>query len=868
MVSAPAGFGKTVCISEWAESLAHPVAWFSIDVADDDPGRFFTYLIAALRQISESIGSDIDGILRSGQLPPTDVITTTLSNDLLDLDALFVLILDDFHLIQDRDILTVFEFLLANWPPSLHLVLVTREDPPLPLARLRANNQLTEIRAADLRFATSDIEQFLNQTMSVPLSDTDVATLEEKTEGWIAGLQLATLALEAADQSSDHSAFITSLSGSHRFILNYLTEEVLNRQPAEVQGFLLKTAILDRLNIDLCDAVTKRVDSASMLEYLINSNLFVLPQDEHHQWYRYHHLFGDLLRDLAQTQIPADLVTLHQRASLWYRAQGMVSEAIHHALLAEDYPTMIDLIERHALDMLMQWHVKTVDSWIQAIPADWQANSFQANLAFAWLHLLHGDHQRVMPYLSRLQAMLDQGNILEAPSHQAKWLALQVMMVNAQQQPELGLALGQQALDIVPDDDDHVRSLIYLGMGRAYQELDQYEAAVQAYQMIIQQGQAAGNTVAQMLGSAALGLLAIEHGQLHFAFEVVSQSLTRMEHAGSLPPISTALYGELGEIYYNWHQLPEAQVYFRKAIQVSHLSGYNDAELYHHVILSRLYQIRGDLKAAAEEIDQAVNKLRVTPIAAVREEIISQQVSVRLAQGYLAEAEAALQVAQVLPHGGFTLPVLKGGQKVSRPDTLLYLSTLRIALHRIDRRDERHYLDPCINLTDALIESCKQRGYWPLAIEGLLIRAQFLGLGQQNGASALQDVATALELAEPERGLSIFVQEGPAILDMLTALKQPTQLDGPLAEFLDSVLEAITTPQSGQTPQSSHLDPLSGREVDVLRLIAEGLTYQQVADQLFVSLNTVRTHIKTIYSKLQANNRTKAIETAYRLNIL
>ncbi|MDT8306525.1 MAG: hypothetical protein RRC07_11355 [Anaerolineae bacterium] len=318
LVSAPAGFGKTTCVASWLHArVDRPLAWLSLEPADDDPARFFTYLVAALQRVDARLGWEIGGILRAGQLPPGEVIAATLVNDSAAADP-FVLVLDDFHVIQDRFILQVLETVVANLPPVLHLVLITREDPPLPLARLRANNALTEVRARDLRFDSEDGATFLNEVMGLSLTAADISALEMKTEGWIAGLQLAALALQTAPDAGEPalvSRFIAALSGSHRFILSYLTEQVLNQQPENVQRFLLQTAILDKLTGDLGDAVTGRSGSQALLEWLYRANLFLIALDEEGRWYRYHHLFADLLRERLGALDEDEIAELHRRAS-------------------------------------------------------------------------------------------------------------------------------------------------------------------------------------------------------------------------------------------------------------------------------------------------------------------------------------------------------------------------------------------------------------------------------------------------------------------------------------------------------------------------------------------------------------------------
>ena len=350
LISAPAGFGKTTLVSKWVSSVHLPTTWLSLDRRDDDPGSFFAYLIAALQKVNANIGREIESVLQTVQLPPSPIIAINLINDISAGDVPFILVLDDFQVIQDQAILEVLETLLANPPEQLHLVLITREDPLLPLSRLRANNQMTEIRAEDLRFSEREVDLFLNGIMGLALSEGDITALENRTEGWAAGLQLAAVAMHSR---SDVSGFISHLSGSHRYILSYLTEEVLSRQTEDIQIFLIQTSILDKLCGALCDAVTGRTNSRTLLEICLHTNLFLIPLDDEGRWYRYHHLFQDLLRN-QQSRIPKqDILALHRRASQWHEEAGMISESMEHALCAADYPHAVQLLEDHAPELIM-----------------------------------------------------------------------------------------------------------------------------------------------------------------------------------------------------------------------------------------------------------------------------------------------------------------------------------------------------------------------------------------------------------------------------------------------------------------------------------------------------------------------------------
>ncbi|MDY6878510.1 MAG: LuxR C-terminal-related transcriptional regulator, partial [Chloroflexota bacterium] len=747
-----------------------------------------------------------------------------------------------------------------------------REDPPLPLARLRANNQLTEIRAGDLRFTSPEADRFLNEVMGLSLSPADVAVLKDKTEGWIAGLQLAGLSVR---DRADPSSFIATLSGSHRFILSYLTEQVLGRLPEETQSFLLQTSILGRLSGDLCNAVTGRTDGHSLLERLLSANLFLIPLDDEQRWYRYHHLFADLLRDLQNTRQKDETAELHRRASRWYAQAStgerrmFVSEAIEHALAAADYAMAVHLIESHALEMIMQWCPKTVNDWMQALPPEWAAQSPRTNLALAWMHVLGGTtYTQASPYLERLQAMFSGSEMgQEDASLKAEWLALQSNLLNAQGKPAQSLELANQALEIVPEQDGYVRSQIYMGMAGAYQQMDDYAHAVEAFQMIVQHGRTAANFVTEMLGLSGLGLMALEHGQLHFAFEVASQGIERIERSGSLPPISAAVYGELGQIYYHWHQLEQAQDHFLRAAQVSTLVGYSDAEIYLGVILSRLRQT-GDLEAAAWEIQKAAALMQVDAPAAVQEEVVSQQVRIYLAQNRLTAAETALEGQGFSLQGKFAIPDLLPDRNITPSVVLLYNSSLRILLYRAQARGELAGLRRGIELADRLVVGALQRQYIPVALETLLLRAQMHAtLG--NDPASLADYARAVELAEPEGFISIFVEEGLPVAEALRILLEQNRMGTVQPVYVESVLAAFSSPQtSAKREPAALIEPLTDRELDVLRSMAEGLKYVEIAARLFISLNTVRSHVKAIYGKLNVNNRTKAIEMARQLRIL
>ena len=878
LVSAPAGFGKTTCIRAWVEMLEHwPITWLSLDPTDDDPGRFFTYFIAALQKVDTSIGQEIEAVLRSGQLPPAEIISTTLINDIMDFDHEFLLVLDDFHVIQDRFILEFLEKLVTNLPQPLHLVLLTREDPSLPLAQLRGYNRLTEVRARDLRFSSRDIERFLNEVMDLSLSQTDIARLEDKTEGWIVGLQLAGLSVRDRE---DASGFITSLSGSHRHILGYLTEEVLNQQLEEVQHFLLQTSILDKLNGDLCDAVTGRSDSHATLERLFNANLFLIPLDEEGQWYRYHHLFADLLRDLQNASQKGKIAELHRRASGWYAQADMVSEAIQHALAAKDYAQVVSLLESHAMGMIMQGYAKTVNAWVQALPAKWGVQSPRTNLAFAWAHLLRGAYAQASPYLERLERTFSGPQVSEEDrrSLRAEWLVMRSLFLNMEGKMTECLATAEEALQITPENDSRVRSFAYFGLACAHQAMDHYDLVVEAYQRAIQHGRASGNWIAEMLSISGLAQLAFEHGQLHLAFEIAAPVSERVEGSASPPPISTVVFGILGDVCYQWYQTEQAREYYLRALQLSTLGGFNSGMIGCRILFSRLFQMEGDLEAAAREIQMALDLLQVETPAYIRQETIAQQVRVYLARNRPEAAEMALQGQGFSFRDRFTYPDLPSEASLSHSVGLLYNSSLCVLLYQARAGNDANGLEAGIELANRLIRKAFESEQLLLALETLLLRAQMhAALG--DGRASRADYVKALELAEPEGFTGVFIEGGPPVADVLKDLAEGNRIGAVQADFVRHILEAFSgshpSRDEGPAPASSAgsgpmapVEPLTERELEVLHLMAEGLKYKEIASRLIVSLNTVRFHVKAIYGKLNVNNRTQAIERARQLRIL
>lgn len=900
LISAPAGFGKTACLAEWLSSVPYPIAWIALDENDQDPGRFFSTLAATLQATGSTprpeYFSNIDQIariLRAGQIPPSKAIASALIADILASPGRILLVLDDFHHIQDRFILEVFEILLSNlfqssMPQPLHLVLSSREDPPIPLARLRANNRLIEIRAEDLRFSPVEAAQLLNEIMGLSLNNQDITTLQDRTEGWPAGLQLAGLSLRGY---SDPSSFVRSLSGSQRFILNYLTEEVLNRQSEEMKQFLLETAILDRLCGDLCNAVTLRKDSQLVLEQMVASNLFLVPLDETQHWYRYHHLFADLLRNRGTILIPEKVADLHLHAAGWFeqaaRSAGtsgdraaLISAGIRHALAAEDYATAVRFIETYALDMLNQWYARTIEEWLQALPAPWRMKSPMTSLAFARMYLMRGDFFQAVPYLERLKEIFASQSVDQSseitPALQAEWLAMQSTLLLAQNQPGAALQMATQALNIAPLDNPRVLCQVHLSIANTYRQMNDTARAEEAFQRLIQLGRAASDPVTELWGVSALALMMIEQGRLNRGYDLAFHGAEQMENSGLMSPICAGIYGEIGQIAFHWHHLDQTEHFLRKSAELSALVGFSDSEIYYTVSRSRLALLRGDIEGAAQEIQQAATKMRADSPAIIREEVITQQITILLAQGEFSAAEQLFLQEMALLQGNYAYPQLSSEQDIPYQQGLLFLTGLRLLLFRA-----RHKESPSsVLITDdatawsalagTLLSIFRKRNYVPLILQTLILQAQYHAATQRTDA-ALADLDAALNLAEPEGYLSDFVIEGAPMAELLSAAFQRSRTGSARAEYIKKILElfpGVWSTKGDRTPneQTSSppvlVEPLTPRELEVLRLVAQGQTYDEIADQLVVSINTIRTHIKALYRKLDAGNRTEAIQIA------
>lgn len=859
LVSAPAGFGKTTLLSAWAHTQRQPLAWITLDETDNDPAHFLAYLLAALQQIAPGIGSAASTILAAGPMPPSDVIVAALINDLAGLPDDFVVVFDDFHVIAALAIYAIVQALVAHQPPQMHLVIATREDPPLPLARLRARGDLIELRAADLRFTPAETAAFLNEAMGLSLEQQAINQLDTQIEGWIAGLQLAGLSLQHRAHPEE---LIAGISGAHHFILTYLTEEVLHQLSPRTQAFLMETSILTELTGALCDAVTATTGSDAVLEELYTANIFVTPLDDAHRWYRYHHLFADLLRSQLHRAQPQAASVLHQRASAWYEAQGAAEKAIEHAFAADDYARSVRLLEAHARRIILQGYAQTVEEWLHRLPQTWRITGPRANIAFAWSLLLRGQIAAIEPYLSNAAtAVASQGDMptdVEAQAIAAEVHALRAALTSLRGDTERGCLLAREALALAPAGDTHVQGITLFCLGTACNYAGRVAEAIAAYQAALPLCRATGNIVAAMLIVANLSLLYVACGQLRAAAQLCTEVLESLEQsAAPLPPPVATVYGSYSTVLCEWNQLPEALHHAEVGLTISQRGGHVAALAYGHTLVSHIRQAQNDLPAARQSLQQARALLHNVMPAWVKMEITAQEIALALASADEIAAMHILTQAGVSSRGPFS--------HTAEP---VQIAHLRVLLDQGRRTPRGEFLHAAIALAGYLLVAAEPAGRIGRVVEVLALRA--LAFAAQDAlAPALQDLRRLLPLVEPEGYVRLFLNEGPPMADLLRQL----QTQGVNSAYLADLLAQFPPPAASSAPLAPDLDqrliePLSARELDVLRLIAQGLSYEEIATQLIVSVNTVRFHIKSIYGKLGVNKRTLAIEQARALRLL
>lgn len=861
LVSAPAGSGKTTLICQFVSRLARPFAWLSLDEADNDISRFWRYLIAACQTVQKEVGATLLPLLETAQSLPADTIPSLLVNDIIDQACRCALVLDDYHLIQNLSIHQGVATLLDYLPPEMHIIVSTRVDPPWPLARYRVRNQLTEIRAQDLRFSQEETEAFFNLTMDLNLSAEAAAALARRTEGWAAGLQLAALALQAQpapEQEMDRAAFIQNFTGSHRYIAEYLIDEIFRQQAADVQTFLLQTAVLERLHPQLCDAVCGRQDSSQMLAALHRANLFVIPLDAAGQWFRYHHLFADLLRArLPQHFSEEEIASLHKRAAAWYQGHELPHEAINHTLAVDDFEGVARLVEQEARPMMFSGQASTLSRWLDALPETAVQAHPRLQVYRLWLDLMQ-EKVALSPRVLR-----EKENLLSAlpPTPENEKLQVELTAVLCRFFAFAGdtaraLRLAEEALSHLAEEDKMLRARAHSALAIAYWVNGDTEKAKRAYEQCLALALASGNYSLAAHATMMRATEQADYGQLHAA-ATSYQSIVDMGLPAGQKIFFPAGQGYIGlaGIHLEWNDLETALNYLQQGMALCRQGGLAGLSA-GHTIQARLQQAQGNLQAALKEIDLA-GETGTDPTQTAR------QILLRVAVGDLDGASRlAAPWANIRQHG-------KDGLQ---PPPLV-LEIIKITLARLYLAiGELPQAEQLLAEVEATAAPAQRNGR---LIELFLGRA-LLRLAQHPDAVSDEAVAAfnrALALARPEGYTLLFLEGGTAVQALLQAASQDATTSDPLKQYAEQLLEAFLGYGNAATPPASGeaaglVELLTPREMEVLQLVSAGDSNQVIADKLVITVRTVKKHITNILGKLGASNRTQAVARARALGLI
>jgi LuxR family maltose regulon positive regulatory protein len=871
LIVAPVGYGKTTMLSEWIPQSERCVTWVSLDDGDNDPVRFWACFIAALQMLAVEIGRNSLALLQSLQPPNAEVYLTTLLNEIAAFQGNFVHVLDDFQVIHSQPVQAGVQYFLEHMPPNLHLIISSRVDPPFPLSRLRVLDQLNEIRMEDLRFTPDETAAFLKQTMRLDLSREQVFSLETHSEGWIAGLQLAGLALQSHEQQPDHqmvSDFIQAFTGSNRYIVSYLVEEVLSKQPPGLLNFLLRTSILDRLCGPLCDAVTGEPGGGAILENLEQANLFITPLDEKGVWYRFQYLFAEVLQARLRRSQPGMLRELHTRACVWYEDNGFLAEAVKHARTAGDDFRVADLIERERWTMLTRGEASTLHQWLDQLPEEVVKRSPSLSTTYAWIFSLLRQTESIEPHLRDAETALGEKSTrtadLEAQIKDGilgEIAMLRAAVALSQSNIPRALELCRFALEQIPEENALMRSFATYFLGQSERrgghliEAGRFFAQSHAFSL------QADNTLIAFHALANLTNIQISMGKLNEAFETSQRILkiTADQRRQAMPVAGLAYYG-LCKLHYEWNELELAEKYARLGVESGQRGGMTGLQFTCRYVLAQALQSQQDSTGADQVLREiaSLNEQHPNPVNSGYAAVWVARL--RLRQGQIEGA------VRWVDHCG--LRADDTDLPYSRELEYLTLAGVRIALGEPDT------VTPLINRLEQAAISGNRTG----SLISILILKALAQKSQSDVPGACLVLERALLLALPEGYIRSFIDEGKPILDLLTDLRVSTNAKPgqavensslSLLDYIDRLMAVFSLP-AHFAPQSSGIiiEPLSDRELEILRLIASGASNAEIASSLFIALSTVKSHANHLFGKLGVNSRTQAIVRAQELALL
>ena len=854
LLSAPAGFGKTTLVSNWLPEQGCPFAWLSLDDEDNDPTRFWTYVVAALQTVRPELGMSVHEMLEAPQSPPLEALVGALINEVMSqeetqphAESPLVLVLDDYHEIREEAIHRSVNYLLDHQPPSFHLIVLTRADPPLRLARRLGRREMVELRAADLRLSGPEATTFLNEVMALDLSEADIEVLTQRTEGWVTGLHLVALSL---DQQENRSAFVRDFAGNDRYVMDYLVDEVFSRQPAETQHFLLYTSVLDRLCPALCQALFEGlstdvpVEATAMLRTVEASNLFLQPLDTERWWYQYHPLFAEMLRQRLHRHDLDVVSDLHLRASLWFEKAGLMQGAMRHALAGGHERRALQLITMEATALLNSGRFITLRRWLEAISRDVLLSHPDLVLLYARVLAFSGHAPReYTALLEQVEARLED----EAGTRRRGEIALiRTVAAIDHGRADEAIRYGRRALALLSKTDrSHGWTLLSLGM--AYAQVGNLVEAAPLLRAAFRENEEVGNRFLALSTVVWLGHLYLDQGALQQVEETIAQ--IKQTAAEELWQRLAGLHVLEARWRYERNQIDAAADALARAQQAVEQTGRRFWNLDLYADRAHLAWLQGDREAATAYLETALEQARILQNQYARLQARAMKAGWDLQRGQRA---AALRVAE--------MEMMRVGNLVTFETEPLYRLLVQI---RID--EER--LDEALYLLDRIIEVAQKDGRHYHATRLLARKACVEHL--QKNPDAVGTLNAVLHRAEPEGYLRTFLDAGAPMTSLLrTALLQS---EAPSA-YLRTLLVACEQKHEASAAPTHHAlstaEVLSQRELDVLRLLAEDLPNADIADRLFVSLNTVKTHTKNIYSKLYVHDRREAVKQAQKLGLL
>lgn len=867
LVSATAGYGKTTLVSDWIGNGKIPAAWYSVDSRDNDPYEFLTFIINGIQTIHKNVGNKSLELLKSPGTIEIEYICELLINDILTVKSDFMLVIDDLHLIASKQVYKILSFLIEYKPRNFKMAILTRSDPPLSLARMRSQNELLEIRSSDLSFTEHDTNEFFNRKLKLELSQKDINLIELKTEGWIAGLQLTAITLQNKENVSE---FIKRIAGDNRYIMDYLIEEVLNALDEETREFLLKTSVLEKLSGPLCDAVLQKNNSQLILETLEKNNMFIVALDNERQWFRYHHLFGDLLKQRLLNKYKELVGNLHNKASIWFELNEIPLFAIDHSLVANNFERAANLVNQQADSIWLRGEHSLLQHYLEEIPKNALLAKPKLTIYYAWIQFTNGKFEEAEHSLTIVEQLIEPSSLKDAVKTEkdekiltetnkvklrGRIAAIRASIASFRGEVAKIIPFSEQALKYLAEEDDTWRCIGAITMGDAYMLKNNTKLAGKAYSEAVTASRTIRDINLYLMSNMLFAFSEVLLGRLHSAYEIYKK-LTQFINEKSLLKTDFAgwLFAAKSYLFLEWNNLDNAEEYANKSVE---MSSYGHHVFIKGIIFNNLIAVRfarkdwDGVEKGVQEIDKIVAGFDVPGGVINWKE--SWRARLWLVNGNIKAADDWVQSRGWNEESHFTY---------LHKDEIIVFARILIMQGHIVAAD---------NLLKRLISEAESASQVVSQIELLLIHASVLAI-LDNKNEAKNSVLKALAIAEPGGFIRIFIDEGEEIEFLIEAIKneKATQtsdlLDMISSECIAKILNAFKNEK--KTDKTASATVLSPRELDTLKLLAENFTNQQIADELFVSLNTVKTHLKNINLKLEVENRNAAVNKAKELKII